>query len=109
MYTQDVRFVCREFVYILSLLLSIRWQDSRIWKVRTWLMFIVDHLQYYLQVDVLESQWNILETAFESSRDFEAIRHAHMNFLASTLSQTFLLLGSVSKKVSYHTIIFHQP
>ncbi|XP_052130698.1 gamma-tubulin complex component 4 isoform X2 [Frankliniella occidentalis] len=73
---------------------SQRWQDSRIWKVRTWLMFIVDHLQYYLQVDVLESQWNILENALEATRDFEALRHAHMNFLASTLSQTFLLLGS---------------
>lgn len=74
---------------------SQRWQDSRIWKIRTWLMFIVDHLQYYLQVDVLESQWTILENALGSTRDFEALRHAHTNFLASTLSQTFLLLGSV--------------
>lgn len=71
-----------------------KWHDSRIWKVRTWLMFIVDHLQYYLQVDVLESQWTILENALNSTKDFEALRHAHTNFLASTLSQTFLLLGS---------------
>ncbi|XP_034247180.1 gamma-tubulin complex component 4 [Thrips palmi] len=79
---------------------SQRWQDSRIWKIRTWLMFIVDHLQYYLQVDVLESQWTIFQNAVESTRDFEALRHAHMNFLASTLSQTFLLLGSAQNEPS---------
>lgn len=77
---------------------SQRWQDSRIWKIRTWLMFIVDHLQYYLQVDVLESQWTIFQNSMESTRDFEALRHAHTNFLASTLSQTFLLLGSAQNE-----------
>lgn len=91
-----MHFLLSEDVTVLVVLcFNFRWQDSRIWKIRTWLMFIVDHLQYYLQVDVLESQWTIFQNSMETTRDFEALRHAHMNFLASTLSQTFLLLGSV--------------
>lgn len=59
-------------------------------------MFVIDNLQYYLQVDVLESQYTILQTAINSTKDFEQIQRAHTIFQANILSQTFLLMNPVS-------------
>lgn len=67
--------------------------SSALWQLRNNLMFVIDNLQYYLQVDVLESQYTILQTAINSTKDFEQIQRAHTIFQANILSQTFLLMN----------------
>ncbi|KAK3609174.1 hypothetical protein CHS0354_013711 [Potamilus streckersoni] len=66
------------------------------WQLRTHMSFLVDNLQYYLQVDVIESQFGILVDKIKSTRDFEAVRLAHDHFLMTLLSQSFVHMKSVS-------------
>lgn len=65
------------------------------WRVRNHMAFLVDNLQYYLQVDVLESQFSQLLQRINSIRDFESIRLAHDHFLSNLLAQSFILLKPV--------------
>lgn len=95
------------------------------WRLRNHMAFLVDNLQYYLQVqshftsvvslffvfyiydhhfynlfrtqvDVLESQFSQLLQQINSTRDFESIRLAHDHFLSNLLAQSFILLKPVS-------------
>ncbi|XP_015265883.1 PREDICTED: gamma-tubulin complex component 4 [Gekko japonicus] len=50
--------------------------DAIKWRMRHHMTFLVDNLQYYLQVDVLESQFAQLLQQINSTRDFESIRLA---------------------------------
>ncbi|XP_015584908.1 gamma-tubulin complex component 4 [Cephus cinctus] len=59
-------------------------------QLRNNLIFAVDNLQYYLQVDVLESQYTIMENSMKNTRNFEDVQSAHSIFLANIMSQTFL-------------------
>jgi gamma-tubulin complex component 4 len=54
-------------------------------------MFLIDNLQYYLQVDVLESQFSIMMDKIKETKDFEQILRAHSCFQANVLSLCFLL------------------
>ncbi|XP_054858125.1 gamma-tubulin complex component 4 isoform X3 [Eublepharis macularius] len=66
--------------------------DAIKWRMRHHMTFLVDNLQYYLQVDVLESQFAQLLQQINSTRDFESIRLAHDHFLSNLLAQSFILL-----------------
>uniref|UniRef100_A0A803KHA0 Gamma-tubulin complex component n=1 Tax=Xenopus tropicalis TaxID=8364 RepID=A0A803KHA0_XENTR len=66
--------------------------DAIKWRLRNHMAFLVDNLQYYLQVDVLESQFSQLLQQINSTRDFESIRLAHDHFLSNLLAQSFILL-----------------
>lgn len=70
--------------------------EPAVWHLRNRLMFLVDNLQYYLQVDVLESQYTLLQSAVQATKDFEQIQKAHTLFQANILSQTFLLADKIS-------------
>ncbi|XP_028823874.1 LOW QUALITY PROTEIN: gamma-tubulin complex component 4 [Denticeps clupeoides] len=70
--------------------------DAAKWRLRNHMAFLVDNLQYYLQVDVLESQFSQLLQQINSTRDFESIRLAHDHFLSNLLAQSFILLKPVS-------------
>uniref|UniRef100_A0A182Q149 S-adenosylmethionine sensor upstream of mTORC1 n=1 Tax=Anopheles farauti TaxID=69004 RepID=A0A182Q149_9DIPT len=68
-------------------------------QLRNKLLFLINNLQYYLQVDVLESQFAILMAAIADSAkqaDFERIQRAHTIFQANVLSLCFLLTSSNS-------------
>ncbi|PSN56212.1 hypothetical protein C0J52_01399 [Blattella germanica] len=65
--------------------------DPAVWNLRNRLMFLVDNLQYYLQVDVLESQYAILQNALQATKDFEQVQKAHTTFQVNILSQSFLI------------------
>ncbi|KAI4830483.1 hypothetical protein KUCAC02_002113 [Chaenocephalus aceratus] len=65
------------------------------WRLRNHMAFLIDNLQYYLQVDVLESQFSQLLQIINSTRDFESIRLAHDHFLSNLLAQSFILLKPV--------------
>ncbi|XP_066274429.1 gamma-tubulin complex component 4-like [Branchiostoma lanceolatum] len=65
------------------------------WQLRTHMAFLLDNLQYYLQVDVLETQFSQLVEKIHATRDFENIRLAHDQFLSSLLAQSFILMKPV--------------
>jgi len=69
---------------------------SSTWQLRTHMAFLVDNLQYYLQVDVIESQFKILMDKINSTKDFEAAKLAHEHFLSSLLAQSFVHMRTVS-------------
>lgn len=71
-------------------------RNSAMSQLRTQLMFLMDNLQYYLQVDVLESQFSILINTVQNSKDFEFIQRAHSVFQANILSLCFLLNTGVN-------------
>ncbi|XP_063238738.1 gamma-tubulin complex component 4 isoform X2 [Bacillus rossius redtenbacheri] len=62
-----------------------------VWQLHRNLMFLVDNLQYYLQVDVLESQYTQLQARISDTKDFEVVKVAHAQFQTKVLSQSFLL------------------
>lgn len=66
-------------------------KSNHLVKIRNKLMFFIDNLQYYLQADVLESQFSILMNAVMNSKDFEYIQRAHSIFQANIMSLCFLL------------------
>uniref|UniRef100_A0A670YTI2 Gamma-tubulin complex component n=1 Tax=Pseudonaja textilis TaxID=8673 RepID=A0A670YTI2_PSETE len=76
--------------------LESRRTDAIKWRLRHHMTFLVDNLQYYLQVDVLESQFSQLLQQINSTRDFESIRLAHDHFLSNLLAQSFILLKPAS-------------
>ncbi|KAJ4427759.1 hypothetical protein ANN_25412 [Periplaneta americana] len=89
---------------------SLRKSDHAVWHLRNRLMFLVDNLQYYLQVDVLESQFALFQSAVQATKDFEEIQKAHALFQANILSQTFLLFdrgssGSAAKSNPVQSIL----
>ncbi|XP_056269260.1 gamma-tubulin complex component 4 [Pseudoliparis swirei] len=69
--------------------------DAVKWRLRNHMAFLIDNLQYYLQVDVLESQFSQLLQLINSTRDFESVRLAHDHFLSNLLAQSFILLKPV--------------
>lgn len=66
-------------------------KGNQLAQIRCKLMFFIDNLQYYLQADVLESQFSILMNAVLNSKDFEYIQRAHSVFQANIMSLCFLL------------------
>ncbi|KAJ8673445.1 hypothetical protein QAD02_004707 [Eretmocerus hayati] len=72
--------------------------DIDVIQLRNNLIFIVDNLQYYLQVDVIESQYTIMENTLKNTRNFEEVQKAHAMFLSNIMSRTFLVSGERSDK-----------
>jgi gamma-tubulin complex component 4 len=66
-------------------------RSNQLLHFRNKLMFLVDNLLYYLQVDVVESQFSIMMNKIQETRDFEQILRAHNVFLANVLGLCFLL------------------
>ncbi|XP_053984864.1 gamma-tubulin complex component 4 [Hylaeus volcanicus] len=79
--------------------------DIGVIQLRNNLIFIIDNLQYYLQVDVLESQYTIMETNMKNTLNFEDVQKAHSIFLANVMSQTFLLGSSTERKNPVNKLI----
>ena len=62
-----------------------------------------------LKVDVIESQYGILVDKIQSTRDFEAVKLAHDQFLSALLAQSFVHMRSVSMQCifdKYKHILF---
>nr|XP_003705144.1 PREDICTED: gamma-tubulin complex component 4 isoform X1 [Megachile rotundata]XP_012144939.1 PREDICTED: gamma-tubulin complex component 4 isoform X1 [Megachile rotundata] len=79
--------------------------DIGVIQLRNNLIFIIDNLQYYLQVDVIESQYTIMEINMKNTRNFEDVQKAHSIFLANVMSQTFLLGNSTERKNPVNKLI----
>ncbi|EFA06296.1 Gamma-tubulin complex component 4 homolog-like Protein [Tribolium castaneum] len=65
--------------------------DRRVWTLRQHLIFLVNNLQYYLQVDVIEAQFSLLLKAIENASEFEEIIKVHHEFISNLLAKTFIL------------------
>lgn len=89
--------------------------DPSIWLTRNHMSFLIDNLQFYLQVtkyceskwdpisqgltqkaDVLETQFVELENDIKKSKDFEQIRFSHDTFLNRIQYQSFMLNKTVT-------------
>ncbi|XP_065860460.1 gamma-tubulin complex component 4 [Euphorbia lathyris] len=67
------------------------------WRVREHMAFLIRNLQFYIQVDVIESQWNVLQAHIQDSHDFTELVNFHQEYLSALISQSFLDIGSVSR------------
>ncbi|OAY49510.1 gamma-tubulin complex component 4 homolog [Manihot esculenta] len=67
------------------------------WRVREHMAFLIRNLQFYIQVDVIESQWNVMQAHIQDSHDFTELVGFHQEYLAALISQSFLDIGSVSR------------
>lgn len=67
------------------------------WRIREHMAFLIRNLQFYIQVDVIESQWNILQSHIQNSHDFTELVGFHQEYLSALISQSFLDIGSVSR------------
>lgn len=74
--------------------------NSLMSQLRNKLLFLIDNLQYYLQVDVIEGQFSILINAVQNSKDFEFIQRAHSIFQANVMSLCFLINCSTSESAN---------
>ncbi|XP_053957356.1 gamma-tubulin complex component 4 homolog [Anastrepha ludens] len=72
------------------------------------LMFFIDNLQYYIQVDVLESQFSILLNTILNKADFEEIQKAHSIFLTNIRFLCFLLTNEETMKININQFIISQ-
>ncbi|CAN6693721.1 unnamed protein product [Malus baccata var. baccata] len=75
-----------------------RRQRSRpMWRIREHMAFLIRNLQFYIQVDVIESQWNVLQEHIQDSQDFTGLVAVHQEYLSALISQSFLDIGSLSR------------
>eukprot|EP01018_Ginkgo_biloba_P006220 Gb_14684 [translate_table: standard] len=74
-----------------------RQQRMPMWRVRQHMTYLITNLQFYIQVDVIESQWNLLQERVEASEDFTELARFHQEYLSALISQSFLDIGSVSR------------
>ncbi|XP_037960700.1 gamma-tubulin complex component 4 homolog [Teleopsis dalmanni] len=79
--------------------------DSRVLHLCYQLTFFINTLQYYIQVDVLESQYNIFLSSIENKRDFEEINRAQTVFQMKVLSLCFLQVEDTRKSTIYQSSI----
>lgn len=61
------------------------------WVLRQNLTFLVNNLQYYLQVDVIEAQFSLFLRAVKNANELEDIIRVHHEFLTNLLAKTFVL------------------
>ncbi|KAG0517023.1 hypothetical protein BDA96_09G052300 [Sorghum bicolor] len=74
-----------------------RQRSKPLWRVREHMAFLIRNLQFYIQVDVIESQWNVLQSHVQDSHDFTELVSFHQEYLSALISQSFLDIGSVSR------------
>jgi len=70
-----------------------------LWKLRAWMSFFVQNLQYYLQVDVIEAQYEQLVQSLDQAKDFNSIRKAHTWYLQIIRTKCYLDMGTVKRSL----------
>lgn len=74
-----------------TVLICFLFRDRRVWRLRHSLVYLVNNLQYYLQVDVIEAEFSVLKEAVRNVNEFEDIIRLHSKFLSKLLSKTFVM------------------
>ena len=65
--------------------------------LRSKMDFLIQNLQYYLQVDVLEAQYSLMLKKIAQSEDFTLLIRAHDEFVSALVSQCFISMKVVRK------------
>ena len=63
--------------------------SPKLLRLRSNLAFLIDNLQYYIHVDVLETNYTVLFDKINKTDDYEAIKKAHDEFLGALRAWTF--------------------
>ena len=71
-----------------------------LWRLRAHMGFFVDNLQYYLQVDVLDTQWVTFTRTVNDCADFEELVRVHEATIAALQTQCFLQAGAVANALN---------
>jgi hypothetical protein len=61
-----------------------------LWRLRSAMAYLVNHLQYHLQVDVIDSLQAALLRAICDARDFVVVATAHQKFVDQLVTRSFL-------------------
>ena len=91
----------------MQILLQKAWSEQRqmkgqsrhvpTWHLRSRMAFIMDNLQYCLQLDVLEHNYQQLQLAITKSQSFEEIEQAHETFVECLMRQCFMQTPSIAR------------
>ncbi|KAB0803192.1 hypothetical protein PPYR_00162 [Photinus pyralis] len=83
--------------------------DPAVWTLRNNLMYIVNNLQYYLQVDVIEARFAILKSAIQDANEFEDIIRLHSEFLKNLLHETFVMTAYKDSELKCKHTLYQVP
>lgn len=83
--------------------------DPAVWTLRNNLMYIVNNLQYYLQVDVIEARFAILKSAIQDANEFEDIIRLHSEFLKNLLHETFVMTAHKDSELKCKHTLYQVP
>eukprot|EP00899_Mesostigma_viride_P015699 jgi/Mesvir1/2412/Mv22150-RA.1 len=76
---------------------SRRGQRMAVWRLRHHMTYLITNLQYYIQVDVIEVQYGLLQERVRTSEDFHEVMRAHQEYTTALVSQTFLDIDVIAK------------
>ncbi|GBG60579.1 hypothetical protein CBR_g8601 [Chara braunii] len=74
-----------------------QYQRMSMWQLRQHMTYLITNLQFYIQVDVIESQSKLLQERIEASKDFTELTRFHQEYLSALITQSFLDTGSISR------------
>ncbi|XP_066263011.1 gamma-tubulin complex component 4 [Euwallacea similis] len=83
--------------------------DRRVWMLRQNLLFLVDNLQYYIQVNVIEAKFSILMKAVESANELEDVIKIHHEFVVNLLTESFLLSLDEPQESGHKHRLYQMP
>lgn len=63
---------------------------KELWNVRYKLSVIIDNIYYYLQVDVIESQFTQLIKKINECKDYKTIDNNHKIFIENIIKESFI-------------------
>lgn len=74
-----------------------RAQLMNVWLLRKDMSLLIDHLLFFFQADVLQTQFSELLQTIEESVDFTYMKKAHDDFLDTSIAQCFLQVRTISR------------
>ncbi|KAI4467889.1 gamma tubulin complex protein [Holotrichia oblita] len=83
--------------------------DRRVWTLRHSLVYLVNNLQYYLQVDVIEAEFSVLKEAVKNANEFEDIIRLHSKFMSKLLSKTFVMCVDETTHHDHNHSLYQVP
>ncbi|XP_019758234.1 gamma-tubulin complex component 4 isoform X2 [Dendroctonus ponderosae] len=83
--------------------------SSGVWALRHNLMFLVNNLQYYMQVNVVETHFSILLKAVKRAGEFEDIIKIHHEFVTNLLVKSFVLEPEESQNSTIKHRLYQLP
>lgn len=75
---------------------SFFFRDKNLYKLRNKCSFLLDNLQYYLQVDVIETNYTIMINAIKNSTNYQIVLDAHKQFINSIVKESFVCAEPVT-------------